>query len=295
MTGLAAPSSSTAPMAGHTGGRGRDARTGPASSSLAALVLIAALGVAGCAGPGAGAPSGELRDRVTASDETQDARRARVRLELAAAYFGKGQINVALDEVKLALAADPNLGPAHNLRGLIYSNLSEPQLAEESFRRALQINPRDGDAMHNYGWHLCRERRYDEASALFTRAMAEPQYRDATRTLLAQGVCEARAGRLEQAEKTLGRAYELDAGSPAIAINLAEVLLRRGEFERARYYVRRVNSVADFVSPESLWLAARVEQRMGNTVAANDYGAQLRARFPQAAETRAFERGRFND
>jgi type IV pilus assembly protein PilF len=270
-------------------------RRWPTARAISALVLVACIGVAGCAGAGGSLPRGEMRDRVTASDETQDARRARVRLELAAAYFGKGQVNVALDEVKLALAADPNLGPAHNLRGLIYSNLGEPQLAEESYRRALQINPRDGDAMHNYGWHLCRERRYDEASALFTRAMAEPQYRDTTRTLLAQGVCEARAGRLEEAEKSLGRAYELDAGSPAIAINLAEVLLRRGELERARYFVRRVNSVPDFVSAESLWLAARVEQRLGNAVAANEFGAQLRARFPQAAETRAFDRGRFND
>ena len=69
--------------------------------------------------------------------------------------------------------------------------------------------------------------------------------RHLTRTLLAQGVCQARAGQNADAERTLMRAYELDATNPVVAVNLSEVLLRRGEYERARFYVRRVNSLPD--------------------------------------------------
>jgi type IV pilus assembly protein PilF len=258
---------------------------------VAALAALLLLGPAGCAA----GPDGELRDRVTTSDETQEARRARVRLELAAAYFARGQMNVALDEVKLALAADPTLGPAFNLRGLIYSNLGENQLAEDSFRRAMSLNPRDGDTLHNFGWYLCRERRYAEANDLFERAINEPRYREMVRTLLAQGVCQARAGQYPLAERTLTRAYELDAANPATAFNLAEVLLRRGELERARYYIRRVNAQPDFANAESLWLAARIEHRLGNAAGANDFANQLRSRFPQSPEARAFEQRRFDD
>jgi type IV pilus assembly protein PilF len=257
----------------------------------ACLLALATLGLGGCAA----GPSGELRDRVTTSDESQEARRARVRLELAAAYFARGQMTVALDEVKLALAADPALGPAFNLRGLIYSNLGESQLAEDSFKRAMALNPRDGDTLHNFGWYLCRERRYTEANDLFERAINEPRYRDLTRTLLAQGVCQARAGQYPTAERTLTRAYELDATNPATAFNLAEVLLRRGELERARYYIRRVNSQAEVSNAESLWLAARIEHRLGNSAGANEFGSQLRARFPQSPEARAFDQRRFDD
>ena len=95
----------------------------------------------------------------------------------------------ALDQVKLAIAADPLYGEAFNLRGLIYANLGDEPLAEESFRRALQLNPRDADTMHNYGWFLCQQKRYAESNALFSQALAVPQYRGAARTLLAQGVC----------------------------------------------------------------------------------------------------------
>lgn len=239
-------------------------------------------------------PAGGASGR-SPSDAGDAERRARVRLELAAAYFARGQTDTALDEIKQSLAAKPDFGDAYNLRGLVYAGMGETQLAEESFRRALELNPRDGDAMHNWGWMNCQQRRYAEADALFERALATPQYREATRTLLARGVCLARDGKWAEAERTLIRAYELDPSNPATGVNLAEVLLRRGEFERARFYIGRVNAQSSQVNAQTLWLAARIEYRMGNTEAANAYGRQLRTRFPESPEALAFEQGRFND
>jgi len=239
--------------------------------------------------------SSDSRDRVTASDESDSSRRARVRMELASAYFGRGQFTTALDEVKLAIAADPTNVAAFNLRGLIYASLGDDKLAEESFRHALQLNARDADTMQNFGWYLCQQKRYDEADALFRQALAVPQYRDTPRTLLTEGVCQARAGQWTQAEGTLTRSYELDPANPATSVNLAEVLYRRGEFERARFYVRRVNGNADMVNAQTLWLAARIEQRLGNRQGVQEFGTQLRNRFPQSPEAAAFEQGRFDE
>jgi type IV pilus assembly protein PilF len=236
-----------------------------------------------------------LRDRVTASDESPEARRARVRLELASAYFSRGQFTTALDEVKLSIAADPSVSAAFNLRGLIYSQLGDSALAEDSFRRALQLNPRDPDVLHNFGWHLCRERRFADADAQFAQALALPAYRDMVRSLLAQGVCHAQAGQTAAAERSLTRANELDPGNPVVSFNLAEVLLRKGEFERARFLVRRVQAVPENITAETLWLAARIENRLGNRVALGDFGNQLVNRFPQSSEARAFQRGAFDE
>jgi type IV pilus assembly protein PilF len=262
---------------------------------LRQLALVGSLLAAllGCAGPPRpGAPGGEVR---TASDTTDIERRARVRLELASAYFGRGQTETALDEVKQALAAKPDYAEALNLRGLIYARMGEDRLADESFRRALQVNPRDGDTMHNYGWFLCQQKRFGEATAQFAQALAQPTYRDANRTLLAQGVCQARAGEWAEAERLLMRAYELDPSNPAVAVNLSEVLYRRGEYERARFYVRRVNQRTELSNAQTLWLAARIENRLGNRAQVEEFGRQLRGRFPQAPETIAFNRGRFDD
>ena len=73
------------------------------------------------------------------------------------------------------------------------------------------------------------------------------------------------------------------------------MLYRRGEYERARFYIRRVNQREDLSNAATLWLALRVENRLGNRGGVDDYGRQLRNRFPQAPETLAYERGRFDE
>ena len=226
-------------------------------------------------------------------DETQ--RRARTRLELASAYYAEGRLDTALEEIKRALASSPDLPQALNLRALIYSALGDDPQAEESYKRALGVASSDGDVLHNYGWFLCQRNRHAEADVMFQRTLALQQYRTPSRTLLVQGICEARSGRLELAEQTLKRAYEIDAANPATAMNLSDVLYRRGEHERARFYVRRVNNNAELRNAESLWLAARIENRLGNAQGVRDLGNQLRSSYPQSREASAFERGGFDE
>ena len=263
---------------------------------LAACLLWAG-GAVGCSSTATNTvvPMGDVgKDRVTASDQTEASRRANVRLQLASAYFADGQLTTALDEVKQALVADPKMSEAFNLRGLIYAGLGDDALAEDSFKRALQLSPRDGDVMQNYGWFLCIQKRYGEANSLFEQVLAQPQNRDITRTLLAKGVCEARAGQLADAERTLQRAYALDSANPSIALNLSEVLFQRGEYERARFYIRRVNAQPQQATAQTLWLAARIEYRAGNVQAANEIGQQLLSRFPKSPEASAFQLGKFD-
>src|SRR6185295_14991144 len=257
---------------------------GPSLARAASLaIVLAALHVA-CTTQNTIVPVAGAPDRISTTDEGDAKKRSRARLELASAYFSRGETKTALDQVKVSLAADPNYGDAYNLQGLIYAAIGDQVQAESSFRQALQINARDADAMHNYGWYLCQLKRYPESNAMFAQALAVPQYRGATRTLLAQGVCQAYAGQLADSEATLLRAYQIDSANPFTATNLSEVLYRRGEYERARFYIRRVNSQPDVANAQTLWLAARIENKLGNAQGVSEFGAQLRNRFPDSRE-----------
>ncbi len=265
-----------------------------------ACALVVGGALVGCASTrtersGVPTASFDTKDRTTASDEPDAIKRSRARMELASAYFGRNQMSTALDQVKLAIAADPQYGEAFDLRGLIYANLGDQALAEESFKRSLQINPRDADAMHNYGFYLCQQKRYPESSALFVQALAVPQYAGVVRTLLAHGVCQAYAGKLAEASVSLSRAYELDPSNPFTATNLAQVLYDRNEFERARFYIRRVNALPDVSNAQTLWLAARIENKLGNRQGTAEFGTQLRNRFPDSREAAALSRGAFDE
>jgi type IV pilus assembly protein PilF len=261
---------------------------------LAAVLAALAAGCANLKGPG-GSAGGDRKDIVTASDETNVEKRVRLHMELAAAYFGQRQYTSALDAVKQALAANPNYGPAFNLRGLVYANLNDPSLAEDSFRRALQIDGRDADTMQNLGYLLCQQKRYPEADALFDQALAVPQYPAKARTLLTQGVCRAFAGQLAEAEQSLSKAYDVDPTNPATLVNLSEVLYRRGQYDRARSYIVRINALPAVANAQTLWLAARVENRLGDRTAVADLGRRLRDGYAGSPEWAKFQRGAFDE
>lgn len=266
-------------------------------STLAAWIpwgsLAAALVVLGGCATAPGAPPART-DIMTESDEPEARKRARIRMELAVGYFEQGRTDIALDEVKQVIATDPSFTQAYNLRGLIYMRLNDMRQAEESFRRALALDPRDADAQHNYGWLQCQQARYDDATRSFEMALANPMYGGRAKTLMAQGLCQARAGRTQDAERSLSRSYELDAGNPVTGYNLARLLYQRGDVERAQFYIRRLNN-SEFANAETLWLGIKVERRVDDRVAMGQLADQLRRRFPQSRELKAYERGAFDE
>jgi type IV pilus assembly protein PilF len=268
-------------------------RTGRWLAAAAFAGILTTL--AGCATPQQQAAAAAAADPMAAPpDDTDQRRRARIRLELASGYYEEGKTEVALDELKQVLAIDPGFGEAYNLRGLIYLRLGDQRQAEDSFRRAVLLNPRDPDAHHNYGWLQCQQGRYPEAARSFQQALAVPIYSGRSRTFLAIGVCEARAGHFEDAERNLLRAYELDAANPIAGYNLSRVLYQRGEYKRAQFYIRRLNNT-ELANAESLWLGIKVENRMNDTQAMRQLSEQLRKRYPQSRERTSLDRRAFDE
>ena len=261
----------------------------------ACLLVWGVSSISGCASKSAVVTAdGSGVEIVTDSDEPEARKRARIRLELALGYFEQGQTNIALDELKQSLAADPAYADAYSLRGLVYMRLNDLRVAEESFRRALSISPRDSNIMQNLGWLLCQQARYPEAQQLFSQALANPQYGERAKTLRAQGLCQVRAGQLAEGELSLLKSYEFDAGNPVTAYNLATLLFRRGEYVRAQFYVRRLNNT-ELANAESLWLGVKVERLLHNQDAMLQLATQLAKRFPESRENNAYQRGVFDE
>lgn len=265
----------------------------PGFSALTLALLVALMALVGCTSL-AGKSGSTSADFATDSDESPVRKRARLRLELAVNYFEQGQTRVALDEVKQALAQDPAYAEAHNLRGLIYLRLGDLRLSEEGFRQSLALNPKDGNTLHNYGWLMCQQGRFSEAGRSFGLALANPTYGDRAKTLMAQGLCESRAGNNGEAERSLSRSYELDPGNPVTGFNLANLLFLRGELLRSQFYIRRINN-SELANAESLWLGIRVERKLDNREATKQLADQLSKRFAQSMEMQAYQRGAFDE
>jgi type IV pilus assembly protein PilF len=249
---------------------------------------------------GCASPSNELNltnataEQLTASDEPDARKRARIRLELAVGYFEQGQTTIALDELKQSIASDPTYGDAYSLRGLIYMRLNDFRIAEDSFKKSLGINQKDSNVLHNLGWLYCQQARYPESMQFFSQALLNVQYLERAKTYRAQGLCQVRAGLKELAEASLLKSYESDPVNPVTGYNLAILLFERGDYSRARFYIRRLNN-SELANSESLWLGVKIENNLNNTDSVLQLASQLIKRFPQSREASAYQRGSFNE
>ena len=263
------------------------------------MLLLSGLGFAGLSGcasapsatVGASSARGEI---VTDSDESDQRKRARIRVELALGYFQQGKTNIALDEIKLAIAADPMFSDAYSLRGLVYMALNDFAFAEESFNKALSIRQKDPNVLHNLGWLKCQLGAYGSALVFFEQALADPSYMGRAKTLMAQGLCQVKAGMLTEAEGSFLKSYEYDAANPVTGYNLSRLLFQKSELNRAQFYIRRLNNT-EFANAESLWLGIKVGKKMGNLQAVAQLASQLEKRFSQSPEATSYRKGAFDE
>ena len=259
-------------------------------SYLFGLVAGALLALAaGCATPPPESSSGV--DTGVIVGEVGDPRnRARIHTELAAAYYSRGSMAVALEELRTAVAADPTYASAYSMFGLVYMQLRETKLAQQNFEHGLALSPNDPDINHNYGWFLCQNGRETESIRYFLRAIANPLYPTPWRSYTAAGVCSMRDGKPKDAEQFFQRALRVQPNEPMALLQMGEIRYREGNMSEARSYVSRFNAVVE-PTAESLWLALRVERKLGQRLAEAKLASQLRHRFPGSRESQALQRG----
>ena len=261
--------------------------------NLRHLIVIAGIFLlAGC-GVQPKTPASERTDSNT-SDTDADARgRARIHTDLAVNYMEIRNLAVALEEAGIAQRSDPTYGPAYNVAGLIYIELKDDRMAEESFRQALRINARDSDANNNYGTFLCQRKREAEGVKHFLRAISDPLYQYADRSYINAGVCARRRGDVADAESYFHSALKIQPNQIQALYQLADMAYARARYAEARSFLARLIPVSAG-SPEILWLMLRTERRLGDGNSLESLAHQLRMNFPTSKEAELLAAARFD-
>lgn len=260
---------------------------------LPAAALFAAALLGGCGGM---QPANEplFADSGTMAGEVSDPRnRAKVRVELAALYYGRGSMAVALEELRSAAAADPSYALTYSMFGLVYMELRENKLAQENFERAVRLSPNDPDINHNYGRFLCQTGREAESIKYFLQAVRNPLYPAPWRSYSAAGQCSLRKNNVKDAEEFFLRALRQEPDDLPALLYLGEIRYKQGSVEDARKLVSRFNKISE-PTAESLWLALRVERKLGERNAETGYANQLRRRFSGSREYQLLQRGEYD-
>ncbi|MCL7745046.1 type IV pilus biogenesis/stability protein PilW [Guyparkeria hydrothermalis] len=249
------------------------------------LAALAALALTGCVAPGGSVSDGAIERSVGHNREA-----AKVNTELAAGYLQEGQLKVAVEKARRAIAFDDGYGPAHHVHALLMSRLGEEEKARESFARAVRLDADNSDLANNYGGFLCSQGDYEQAQAMFRRAYSDPLYETPEYALVNSGRCYQEAGQEAEALAQFRRALDKGARQPAALLGVARALYETGEPQEAAEAMRRYESRHRH-TPGSLAVAIAIDKELGDQQALKNHRLILRGRFPDSPEAQAIEQG----
>jgi type IV pilus assembly protein PilF len=251
------------------------------------LVLL----LAGCV---TSPPSGGSPESRSANEDNPS---ARLHTELGSSYFQRGQYAVALQELRIALAADKDYAPAYSMLGLVHAELREDKEAEGHFRRSIELSPQYSEAHNNFALFLCQRGRPVESLKHSELALANSLYATPEKALANAGNCALEKGDIAQAEIYFTRALKRSANLATALLGMAELHFRQGRWLAARSVLRQYSAqFGDLaqLGPQALWLGVRVERKLGDREAEASYGSFLRRGHPESNQAQWLLTGQYD-
>ncbi len=242
------------------------------------IVVAAAVLLSACV-------SSEPKAPETSPDEA-----ARINLQLGAQYLQRGELNLARDKLLRAVEQDPKLVGAHLTLALVYERAGEQDKASKHYREAVRLEPEDANVLNSYGAYMCRRNEREEGLRSFQKAASTPFYRTPEIAWTNAGVCARGIPDPVRAETYFRRALEQNARYPEALLQMADLTLGEDRALASRAFLQRYAAVAPW-GPDSLLLAVRVEETLGDRTAARSYARKLREEFPDSREARMLESG----
>ncbi len=217
--------------------------------------------------------------------EADDADAAELNYTLGARYYNNGSYELARDRLLLSIELNPDRAIAHSTLALTYEALGNERLAAESYKAALKAEPRNFDVQNTYAVFLCRKREFKDAKKYFERAANHPENDDAEVTLTNAGVCMTEQPDLAAAEGFFREALERRTEYPDALLQLCLLKYRQQEYLVSRAFLQRFMSVSE-TTAGVLYLAAQIEEKLGNDRGRTDYVNQLLKDFPESDQAK---------
>ena len=147
-----------------------------------------------------------------------------------------GEFDKSVKYYRDALERNPDNLEARNHLGASFMSLGEVEAAEKEFKRVLEVDDRNLHALRSLTTLYWKGKRHAEVLRAYDRILQiDPDSSEAYRNL---GMIHHQLGDLEESEKMLLKAVELDPGDPGSHITLAEFFEMSARSEKALGHYR---------------------------------------------------------
>lgn len=170
---------------------------------------------------------------------------------LANALLYLGDLDAAEAPIFRALSLDPDLSEVQHTRGLYFFARGDPE-AVSAFRRAVELNPHNADALGSYGFALWLQRYEDEVAPLFRRALELDRL--SLSRYGALGELLGKSGRADEVYELIGRIEDLFDGPEACRL-ISRLYELTGDVDRAIGWALRARDFEPGNPDHQEWLA----------------------------------------
>lgn len=206
---------------------------------------------------------------------------------LGTQYLQRGDYQLANEKLTKALEQDANNADAHIAMAQLQFAIDQPNVAIKHYKRAVSLDPDNGNNRNAYGVFLCSTGDIDGAEQEFEKAATNPFYETPEFALDNAGVCMLEAGRFDEAEDYLTKAIRRNPKFANAYLHIAELRYSERRLTIADAYLARYHTLNDF-SPASLLLGFEIQREGGFQTEAKQYADLLLNKFPDSNEAGAY-------
>lgn len=216
-------------------------------------------------------------------DPAPPASRVNAQLDLARGYLEQGNMERARTSLNKALEIDSRSVEAHVLLAVLNAAESEWGIAEQHFKTALSIDPKDAMALNNYGSFLFSRGRYEESVRYLSLLVQDTDYRARSQAYENLGLAQLKVNQKDAARESFNRALQLSFSQPQSSLELAQLAYEDGDIESAAGYYDAFRSLAQ-QSARSLCLGMKIAQVQRDSDRMASYALALNNLFPDSPE-----------
>lgn len=215
---------------------------------------------------------------------------------LASEYIRLGQYENAKRPLQLALEINPKAATSLMLMALVFQHQEEYLTADEFYRKALDIAPKDSMINNNYGAFLLNTQRYSEACSYLEKAANDPFYVQRIWALENLASCYNRTAQANKAEQTYLQLLRHSPNSASALIELGAIEYGRQAYGKSSSYFERFTALLNLHqadhTPNSLYLGLLLARQHNDPGKAATYALLLKNLYPDSVEYQRYKEAR---
>src|SRR5436190_1597872 len=151
----------------------------------------------------------------------------------ALAQLDKGDVLESIQQLKQIIRTDPTDASAYFYLSTLYTQMGEYAFAERYVRRAIEINPKQGENYHQFGLIRYRQKQWQAALGLFKQALENGTGKNEAAVWKSIGDVELELFDRDAALQAYSQALRIQPKDAQTRLALGRFYLERGEPDRA--------------------------------------------------------------